>query len=522
VSHVARAASVLLARADGSCEIFVVRRAEKLRFFGGFVAFPGGKVAPEDRESKLISPDARGCVDNSEADRCVTAARELFEETGVLLARHQDGAFPSSGSILQYLRRKLIAGDLSFGQVLGRLKLAIRADDFTYLGRVVTPSFIPTRFDTAFFHAQLPPNQDAEVWTGELAEGRWATAAAVLDSWSRGQRLVAPPTVMILGSIRDQPGGEIATRVAALLASQREGMIHPIFFAPRVQMIPLFTQALPPSTHTNAYLVGNGPVYLLDPGPTDPTEQNRLFELLDGRQAEGCGVTAIVLTHHHPDHVGAATVCAERYRIPIYAHPWTAQKLKARITVNREIQPGDRLELGITPDGERAWYLETIHTPGHAPGHLAFYDPYYKLLFAGDMVSTLSSVVIAPPEGDLGAYLESLKCLKAYDCRLLLPAHGSASAQPQRTIDECIAHRKKREQQLMAALRSRPRKVPELAEQLYKGLPPKMMRLAVLQVKAGLSKLQREGRVTRTEDDEVWCTTTAGQLRPSLRRSNRL
>jgi len=122
------------------------------------------------------------------------------------------------------------------------------------------------------------------------------------------------------------------------------------------------------------------------------------------------------------------------------------------------------------------------------------------------MVSTLSSVVIAPPDGDLVLYLDSLQRLRGYDCRLLLPAHGSASARPQQTIDECIAHRMKREEQLLAALGSGLRSVAELAQELYKGLPPQIMRFAELQVLAGLRKLHDEGRVGRaqSENGEFW------------------
>jgi glyoxylase-like metal-dependent hydrolase (beta-lactamase superfamily II) len=135
-----------------------------------------------------------------------------------------------------------------------------------------------------------------------------------------------------------------------------------------------------------------------------------------------------------------------------------------------------------------------LHTPGHASGHLAFYEPHYRLLLAGDMISTLSSVVIAPPNGDLGVYLESLRRLQTFDCRLLLPGHGSASARPAETLAEALAHRAKREEQLLAALADGPRSVAELVPQLYRGLPEGLARLAELQVLAGLQKLQREGR----------------------------
>jgi glyoxylase-like metal-dependent hydrolase (beta-lactamase superfamily II) len=253
-------------------------------------------------------------------------------------------------------------------------------------------------------------------------------------------------------------------------------------------------------------VVGRGPVYLIDPGTPYPEEQERLFQVLDARQAGAERLSAIVLTHHHPDHIGAAALCASRYGLPIYTHPLTVRALKGKVPFAREIHDGDRLDLGTAPGGG-AWHLEAIHTPGHAPGHLAFYEPRYRLLFAGDMVSTLSSIVIAPPDGDLGVYLQSLQRLRTLDCRLLLPSHGSASSRPQQTIDECLAHRAKREQELLAALSSSPRTVSDLTKQLYKGLPPQLVRFAELQLQAGLEKLRREGRVIATGQapEQAWC-----------------
>jgi ribonuclease/clavin/mitogillin len=375
----------------------------------------------------------------------------------------------------------------------------------------VTPPFSSARFDSQFFLVHVPTNQTAEVWPGELERGDWATADATLEEWTTGKWLLSPPTFAILDAVRFRRAGEFTERLAGLLGPNHEESIPPIYFAPDVRMIPLHTQALPPSTHTNAYLVGHGPSYLIDPGPSTPEEQARLFAVLDEHKEKGNELTAIVLTHHHPDHVGAAKVCAWNYEVPIWAHAVTAEKLEDKLQVNQMIDDGDILDLGEAPDGTAGWHLQAIHTPGHAPGHLAFYDAHYRSLIAGDMVSTLSSVVIGPPDGDLAIYLDSLQRLMAYDSRLLLPAHGNPSARPRHVLNENIQHRKLREGQLERALTESPQNVAALTSALYKGLPQAMVQFAQLQVLAGLIKLEAEGRARKNTigDDFCWIGAAA-------------
>src|SRR5205823_4896356 len=204
-----------------------------------------------------------------------------------------------------------------------------------------------------------------------LTAGQWLTPAAALDRWGRGELLLSPPTAMTLQAVEGRSATDAPQRLAPLLGDLAGGAMHPIYFAPGVQMLPLKAPVLPPVTHTNAYLVGAGPRYLIDPGTDLPDEQQQLFDVLDKHTAAGRPLAAVVLTHHHPDHIGAAKVCAERYRVPILAHPVTAERLAGRVPVDRLLAEGDRLDLGPRPDGGGPWYLEALHTPGHAPGHVA-------------------------------------------------------------------------------------------------------------------------------------------------------
>jgi glyoxylase-like metal-dependent hydrolase (beta-lactamase superfamily II)/8-oxo-dGTP pyrophosphatase MutT (NUDIX family) len=492
VSTITPAASVLLAGGPGSGEVFLVGRSPALRFMGGFHAFPGGKVGRAD--AALAA--APGLTPHH-----VAAVRELFEETGVLLARRPDGSFPAAGESLAAARRELLGETIGFDAILGRLGLRLRRGDLAPAGHLVTPPFAPVRFDTAFFVATLPPGQGADIWEGELTDGRWASAAAALHEWTAGRLVLSPPTVSILEALRGRAVEELPARLRPVLEALDAGRMPVIWFSPAVQLVPLRSEVLAPASHTNGWLVGTGPVMLIDPGAHEPAEQEVLFGILDEQAAAGRPLSAVVLTHHHPDHVAAASACARRYGAPIRAHPLTARALAGKLAAAGDLRDGDRIDLGACPDGSGRWHVEAVHTPGHAPGHLAFWEPRYGLLFAGDMVSTLSSVVIAPPEGDLATYLRSLRQLRELPARLLLPAHGPVSARPRFVLDEALAHRREREGQLLEALAGGSRTVEELAELIYRGLPAQFMRFARLQVLAGLFKLRGEGRAAPAGGD---------------------
>jgi endoribonuclease LACTB2 len=495
VSVITPAASVLLSRGPGSRELFAVLRSRQLKFFGGFWAFPGGKVTTLEAES----------LDHLDARR-QAACRELFEETGVLIARRADGSFPTISAQLSECRRRLIAEQLSFSHFMSEQGLTVRAEDFALIGEITTPDFAPVRFATTFFVAHLPAGQEPCVWPGELERGEWVEVQEMLARWRRGD-LLTPPSVMTLQALGRHPVDKAPEELGPRFRRLVDGAMHPIFVAPCVRMIPLKTVALPPSTHTNAYLVGNGPRYLIDPGADDPHEQRRLFEVLE----EEPPLSAILLTHHHPDHVGAAAACRERYGVPIWAHPRTAQLLQGRVNVDRLLD-GTPISLGSNPANGGPWHLTPVHTPGHASGHLVFFEPFYGLLIAGDMISTATSIVISPPDGDLAIYLQSLHELRKLPVRLLLPAHGNVSAQSVAVIDAALEHRAKREQQLLDALGERPAAINDLTQRLYRGTPESLMRFARAQVLAGLLKLQGEGRA-RSLGADRWQFEAGASLR---------
>ncbi len=365
----------------------------------------------------------------------------------------------------------------------------MESSDLRFAGRLVTPPFAPTRFDTAFFVADLPPGQQAEVWPGELTEGSFASAAAALARWQQGDYPLSPPTVSMLEVIRGRPVEELPSRIRGTLDVLDSGRLPAIWFSPGVLMIPLDCRGYPPTTHTNTFLIGTGPRYLVDPGASDSAEQEKLFEAVAGRS-----IDAVVLTHHHPDHVGAAMVSARRFGVPILAHPITAQLLRGKVAVDQLIEDGDRLDLGEAPHGRGAgrWRRSTRRATPRAiwpSGSRIIACSSSRTCFQRcrrwssrrkTAISASTSIRYA------GCKRFPRACCCPRTDRQPCAAH---------VLEEALAHRAAREQQLIEAITPAPRTIDELVLAMYRGFSGGVLKLAALSIHAGLIKLQREGRV---------------------------
>ncbi|MCB9466145.1 MAG: aminopeptidase P family N-terminal domain-containing protein [Candidatus Eisenbacteria bacterium] len=500
-----REASSIIVRRDRS--VFLVQRASRLRFFGGFWAFPGGTVPPAHTGGP---GDERG--DDQRFAR--TAIRELFEELGLEIWS------PALGSERRPLRQTLLELEGSPDRATRKQALEVW-DEFerkvTFsearmnpVCRLLTPSYHPVRYDTQFFRLDLDSSDgDPEVLPGELEEGRWDEPEVWLERWRRGELRIAPPVVLILHTLTSSGvEGEFGWEaLASLTTTLGEGRIHTIFYNPAAQLLPLRTETLPPATHTNAYLVGSDPAYLIDPGCSDPDEQTRLVDALTHALEAGPvpkrRLGGILVTHHHGDHVGAVDRIRDRFGVPVWAHEATADRLEGRVEIDRRIADGERLALGPSPDGRTGWELEAIHTPGHAPGHLCFFERRYGSLFVGDMVSQLSSVLVRRKDGTMEDYLASLRRLAELPSEIVYPAHGPAVAGGPEILETQLRHRAEREAAILAVVAScgetQGRSAEEIVRLVYRDVPPEALPYAAESVASVADKLEREGRIFRVE-----------------------
>jgi len=247
---------------------------------------------------------------------------------------------------------------------------------------------------------------------------------------------------------------------------------------------------------TNTYIIGRGNVAVIDPGPESP---DHLQALLDELSREGERVTHILITHTHLDHcAGLAALKAATgaltagfgsvgLRETDTLGPGGHSFADGRFAPDVPLRDGDPL----TSDN---WELHAMHTPGHAPDHLCFGFAPALALFSGDHVMGWNTSVIAPPEGHMGAYLDSLHRLLEHDLAAYFPGHGGWIDQPQRLVKAFIMHRRWRESEIVEAMQAGAQSVPQITKRVYAALPEHLERAAQLSVLAHLERLVENGR----------------------------
>src|SRR5262245_29507221 len=226
---------------------------------------------------------------------------------------------------------------------------------------------------------------------------------------------------------------------------------------------------------TNTWIVGDPPAVVIDPGPEDAGHLNEIV-----RSAGIVG--AIALTHDHPDHAPGAMPLASVTGAPVFASRPAEGMMR--------IRDGDSVTAGSAS-------LSVIATPGHTPDHLAFFSSNAGSLFTGDAVLGRGTSVIDPPEGDLSAYLRSLRRMREYSPRTIYPGHGPVVLRAMAKLDEYLDHRAMREEQILSAIDGAWLSADELVQEIYADYPPEVHDLAARSVLAHLLKLEVEGRADR-------------------------
>lgn len=224
---------------------------------------------------------------------------------------------------------------------------------------------------------------------------------------------------------------------------------------------------------TRTYLLGE--TAILDPGPLIDSHIRALREAMPR-------LRTILITHRHADHAPAAVPLKEATGAEILA----PRDVLDDSVVDRRVAGGETLTIEGMP-------LQVVATPGHTNEHVCYLTPDGDL-FSGDTILGFGTTAIFPPDGHMADYFRSLRTLRELQPRRIHPAHGPTRDDAVALIDEYIAHRLQREQQILDAVTAGARTTPEIRARIYPNLDPRLTFAAEIQIEAHLIKLREEGR----------------------------
>jgi glyoxylase-like metal-dependent hydrolase (beta-lactamase superfamily II)/8-oxo-dGTP pyrophosphatase MutT (NUDIX family) len=549
-----RAAATVVIVRDGpsGIEVLLCRRAERGDHNSGAWVFPGGLVDKGDREAHaccvgLDDAAASATLGIAEGglDYYIAAVRESFEEAGLLFAvdprgelvqlDHPEGAIDEAH--LSVWREPLNRGERGIREFCDATGLRLAVDRLVYFSHWLTPLGRAKRFDTRFFIAAAPPGQDGMHDGAEMVEQQWlrpVDALARSDSlklmnptrhsleliqhfdsvaatlaWARAPRDIALILPRIgTGGAGAQPVNPGAPAWAEIgrLDPHGQGQVSydirpdvPVRLSERVIRVTADNGSVMTGPGTNSYLVGGGERNewaVIDPGPLREEHVDAILAAAPGP------IRWIFATHTHNDHSPATVSLKARTGALTHGrvadHP---QWQDASFVPDVPLAGGEVFAL---PGGAT---LRVVHTPGHASNHLCYLLEEEKLLFTGDHVMQASTVVINPPDGDMAAYVASLRSLLEVDLEWLAPGHGFLMGDPKRALQAIIDHRLRREAKVVGALRALgpDAGIDALLAKVYDDVSPRLLAMATRSLTAHLNKLVHDGAATKAGGaDERW------------------
>ena len=541
----ASATLVVVRDAPEGIEVLLSRRAERGDHNSGAWVFPGGIVDPGDRLAHECcagideaAANARLGLADGALGYYVAAVRECFEESGLLYAVDSSGALVAldgdAAAALLAWRGPLHRGERTVPELCREFGLTLALDRLVYLSHWLTPLGRAKRFDTRFFIAELPAAQTAEFDGTEMVEQLWLRpadalaravelklmtptqttlaligrfdAVAALLAWARAPReigLIMPRVGVGSQGMRPVLPDEPAWAEIGRLDPAGHGTScydiqvgTPVRLSPRLIRVTANNGSMMTGPGTNTYLIGGGARNewaVIDPGPLDAAHVEAIINAAPGP------IRWIFATHTHNDHSPACAPLKARSGALVHGriatHP---QWQDAGFAPDVLLQGGERFELPA-PDGTTTT-LHAIRTPGHASNHVCYLLEEEKLLFTGDHVMQQSTVVINPPDGDMAAYIASLRELSERDLDWLAPGHGFLMAKPRQAMEGIVAHRLKREAKVIAAMRALgPADADALLARVYDDVQPRLLPMAMRSLTAHLHKLRDDGAAGERE-----------------------
>ncbi len=454
--------------------------------FPEFWAFPGGGVSKEDVE---YARKRSGHGDDDQSlESLVTLFREVVEETG--LSKSKDGGWVIVPS---HVRKKLIEGPGAWTEALAEGMIHVDTSGASLVTERTTPPLAPVRYTNRFYHIHLgeyAPEPEHPPGRSEFTEFKWWDPEDILEQWRQGTARMAPPQVTFMRDIVDRcREGRGILEILSDLAGKPPMGAHKIEFAPGVECLPIPTATLPPATHTNCFIIGQGDELLLvDPAIQDGEGQAIIVERLNELESNSKRIKSILYTHRHTDHIGDRARIKEIVDVEVLG---TSETLAA-IGGGTVIREGDIIDLG----DNLPWTV--IETPGHCPGMVSLISK--SGLLSADNVTMVGTILVPSADGDMHQYMNGLERLHALNPNLLFPSHGPVCAAPMRVLSRTLKHRKERHSKVLNAVNMGLNRLADIAMSAYKNVPDAPESLVLDQTLSHLRGLVKEGLVVEEGD----------------------
>lgn len=432
--------------------IYIVRRQPHLNAFPGYDSFPGGKIDAEDSASQHPVRFLR----DWDGQKMHALVREIQEELGY---------------------------DLPAGIARGQVS------SVKFLAEALAPAIVPVRFRLYFFRIDL---QTFPVFTpdpGEIADTFWETPQQSLNRFQQGDALMVPPLRWVLDELcRDPRGYGFGDLSPQFDEDNYVPVLEPLS---GLRILPVPCNTIPPANRTNAFLLGDehSPQILVDPSPESPKVLENLLRTLRRGQ-----VSALFLTHHHPDHHEHAPEVARHLDVPV----WMSADTRYRITQKQGSDYFSGLKVETKQEGDRLtnWKGEAVlvhEVPGHDAGQLALAPESLRWFIVGDLIQSVGTVVISAPEGDMAAYFQSLERIIHLDPSVIVPSHGMPMRGTIR-LHAALQHRCEREKAIRE-LHVIGKTQSEMLDIIYQAVDRQLLPLAMENIKSHLAKLRQDGQI---------------------------
>lgn len=446
MSKIVDAVSIILTFNE---EIFIIQRQNFLKAFPGYWAFPGGKVESDDEKHSIDENHFKAMN-----QRLIGAVvREAQEELGINLPE-------------LYKKGEVLAWD--------------------FLGLATTPDFNPLRFATYFFKIALKNKPRFVIDTNEAQFAEWMKAEELLHRYNHGEVLAVPPVIKTIQELgKDIKLQEIKDLNFSFDSENEVPFIENL--KGMIQIMPL-SNTLPPATRTNAFLIGDQFKLIIDPSPKDEAEYLKFKTTLSHFV-----VSAIFITHHHPDHHQFSPRLARELKIKLILSQYTFDRL---IQKDPEYFSGVQIEFAKDGDHLTSWLGRPVHVyavPGHDEGQLALAPDNMNWFLAGDLFQGVGTVVVGGPEGDMKKYCDTLAKVIAFNPKVVFPSHGIGLGGPN-ILQKTLEHRLMREKQVLEA-HQKGATPEEMLQEIYAEVPQKLWPYALENINKHLDKLRGEGRI---------------------------